>query len=333
MRDISMKPTLSICFYALIFSLAALVPGTAAAQRPATEPAYPTKALRFIVPQAAGGSNDTMARYVAHYLSDRLGKPVVIDNRTGADGIIGTDIAARSAPDGHTLLLASAAYAMNPSVRKVPYDPLRAFDWVAMLGNGPTVLTVGPSFPVNSVKDIIALGKAKPGYINLASAGGFQHFISALFSHQAGINATILLYKGGFPAMIDVMGGQAHMLVGSLVSAIPHIRSTKLKPIATGGAQRTALLPELPTISEAGLPGFEAANYWTIATPAGTSPAIIQRLNREIGTLLKLPETQKRFANEGAETDPRPPAEISKMMAVQLAKWAKVAKDSGMAKE
>ena len=327
------KPTLSTCIYTLIFSIMTLAPTRVAAQRSAAEPVYPSKALRFIVPQAAGGSNDTMARYVGHYLSDRLGKPVVIDNRTGADGIIGTDIAARAAADGHTLLLASAAYAMNPSVRKVPYDPLKAFDWVAMLGNGPTVLTVGPSFPVNSVKDIIALGKAKPGYINLASAGGFQHFISALFSHQAGINATILLYKGGFPAMIDVMGGQAHMLVGSLVSAIPHIRSTKLKPLATGGAQRTALLPELPTISEAGMPGYEAANFWSIATPAGTPPAIIQRLNREIGTLLKLPETQKRFTNEGAETDPMLPADISKMMAVQLAKWAKVARESGMARE
>lgn len=309
-----------------------LTPDTARAQGAGAN-AYPSKPLRFIVPQAAGGSNDTMARYVAHYLSDRLGKPVVIDNRGGADGIIGTDIAARAAPDGHTLLLASAAYAMNPSVRKVPYDPLTAFDWVAMLGSGPTVLSVGPAFPVNSVKDIIAAGKAKPGYINLASAGGFQHFISVLFSTQSGIKATILLYKGGFPAMIDVMGGQAHMLVGSLVSAIPHIRSSKLRAIATGGANRTALLPDLPTISESGLPGYEASNFWTVATPAGTSPAIVNRLNGEIVALLKLPETQKRFTSEGAETDPRPPAEIRKMMAEQLAKWSKVARDAGMKSE
>jgi tripartite-type tricarboxylate transporter receptor subunit TctC len=332
-RDSPLKPNISTCFYTLIFTGAAMMPAPANAQRVTAESGYPAKALRFIVPQAAGGSNDTMARYVAHYLSDRLGKPVVIDNRPGADGIIGTDIAARSAPDGHTLLLASAAYVMNPSVRKVPYDPQKAFDWVAMLGNGPTVLTIGPSFPVNSVKDIMALGKARPGYINLASAGGFQHFISALFSSQSGIKATILLYKGGFPAMIDVMGGQAHMLVGSLVSAIPHIRSTKLKPIATGGAQRTALLPELPTISEAGVPGYEASNFWAIATPAGTPPVIITRLNTETGALLKRPETQKRFTNEGAETDHRTPAEISKMMVTQLAKWAKVANDAGMAKE
>ena len=179
----------------------------------------------------------------------------------------------------------------------------------------------------------MALGKAKPGYINLASAGGFQHFISALFSHQAGIKATILLYKGGFPAMIDVMGGQAHMLVGSLVSAIPHIRSSKLKPLATGGTQRTALLPELPTISEAGVPGYEASNYWAVATPSGTSPAILHRLNSEVGVLLKLPETQKRFTSEGAETDHRSPAEISKMINAQLAKWAKVAREAGMATE
>ena len=321
-----MKIQLSICLIALFYFCS-----PAQAQRGGAD--YPSKPIRFIVPQAAGGSNDSMARYVAHYLSERLGTQVVVDNRVGADGIIGTDIAARATPDGHTLLLASAAYTMNPAVRKVPYEPMTAFDWVAMLGTGPTVLTVGPTFQVSSVKDIIAIGKAKPGYINLASAGGFQHFISELFSSQAGVKATILLYKGGFPAMIDVMGGQAHMLVGSLVSAVPHIRSTKLKPIATGGSTRTALFPELPTISESGIPGFEASNYWMIASPAGTPPIVVNRLNNEITVLLKRADTQKRFSNEGAETDIRTPAEISKMIVVQLAKWKKVAKDAGMKHE
>jgi len=335
--DKVVNPNLRPCYCILIAAAAIMMTcvtcGPAIAQHSATGTVYPAKPLRLIVPQAAGGSNDTMARYVGHHLAERLGKPVVIDNRVGADGIIGTDIAARSAPDGHTLLLVSAGYAMNPSVRKVPYDPAKSFDWVAMLGTGPTVLTVGPSFPVNSVKDIIAIGKAKPGYINLASAGGFQHFISALFRSQAGIDLQILLYKGGFPALIDVMGGQAHMLIGSLVTSQPHIRSGKLKAIATGGAKRTALLPELPTIAESGLPGYEAQNYWAIATPAGTPSAIVNRLNREIGLLLKLAETQKRFTSEGAEIDIRTPAEISSMMAIQLAKWAKVAKESGMVAE
>ena len=152
-------------------------------------------------------SNDTFARYLSVGLTERLGKQVVVDNRAGADGIIGTEIAARSAPDGHTWLMASGAYAMNAAVRKMPYDAAKSFDWIATLGNGTTVLTINLNFPVNSVKDILALGKAKPGYINLASAGGFQHFISELFRYQSGLNLQILLYKGGYPALLDVVSG------------------------------------------------------------------------------------------------------------------------------
>jgi tripartite-type tricarboxylate transporter receptor subunit TctC len=294
---------------------------------------YPTKPIRFIVPQATGGSNDTMARFMGHHLSERLGKQVVVDNRAGADGIIGTEIAARSTPDGHTWLMASSAYAMNPAVRKVPYDPVTAFAWIAMLGSGLSVLTVNPSFPVNSVKDIIALGKAKPAYITMASAGGYQHFISELFRSMSGIDMAIVLYKGGFPAMIDVMSGQAHMVVGSLVTTHTHIRSGKLKAIATGSTRRTPLLPDLPTISESGLPGYEAANYWAIATPAGTPPAVINRLSTEVGTILKLPETQKRFTAEGAETGFKPSTEIDSIIRAELVKWARVAKEARMASE
>ncbi len=301
--------------------------GLAAAQ------SYPTKPIRFIVPQATGGSNDTMARFMGHHLSERLGKQVVVDNRAGADGIIGTEIAARSAPDGHTWLIASGAYAMNPAVRKVPYDPATAFAWIAMLGNGPSILVDNPSFPVNSVKDIIALGKAKPGYITMASAGGFQHFVSELFRSMSGLDMAIVLYKGGFPALIDVMSGQAHMQVGSLVTSHTHIRSGKVKAIATGSTRRTPLLPDLPTISESGLPGYESANYWAIATPAGTPPAIINRLSKEIGAILNLPETRKRFTAEGAEAEFKPAAEIDNIIRVELVKWARVAKESRMASE
>lgn len=303
------------------------------AQRTIGAPAYPTKPIRLIVPQATGGSNDTMARFMAHHLSERLGKQVVVDNRAGADGIIGTEIAARSSPDGHTWLMASGAYAMNPAVRKVPYDPATAFAWIAMLGTGPSVLTTHPSFPVSSVKDIIALGKAKPGYINMASAGGYQHFISVLFRSMSGIDMAILLYKGGFPALLDVMSGQAHMLVGSLVTSNTHIRSGKLKAIATGGARRTPLLPDLPTIAESGLPGYESSNYWAIATPAGTPPAIINRVSTEIGAILRLPETEKRFTAEGAETEFKPAAEIDKLVRAELVKWARVAKEARMDSE
>ena len=296
----------------------------------AAEQSYPSRPIRLLVPQAAGGSNDIMARNVANHLTQTFGKQVVVDNRPGAEGIIGTEIVARSAPDGYTLLLASAAFTMNPAVRKLPYDSLAAFDWVAKLGSGPTVLTVGPLLPVNTVKEILAIGKDKPGVITMATAGGFQHFGTALFKSLSGQDFTILLYKGGFPAMIDVMGGQSHMTVGSIVQSIPHIRSGILKPIATGGATRAATLPDLPTIAEAGVPGYDASNWWAVAAPAHTPAATIAKLSAAITTYLNMPETQKRFTSEGAEVDIKTPAELKKMIPLDMAKWAKVAKEAGM---
>ena len=257
----------------------------------AAETQFPTRPIRLLVPQAAGGSNDIMARNVANHLTQTFGKQVVVDNRPGAEGIIGTEIVARSAPDGYTLLLASAAFTMNPAVRKLPYNSLTAFDWVAKLGSGPTVLTVGPLLPVGTVKEILAIGKEKPGVITMASAGGFQHFGTALFRSLSGVDFTILLYKGGFPAMIDVMGGQSHKTVGSIVQSIPHIRSGKLKPIATGGATRAATLPDLPTIAEAGVAGYDASNWWAVAAPAGTPAPTISKLSAAITAYINMPET------------------------------------------
>jgi tripartite-type tricarboxylate transporter receptor subunit TctC len=192
---------------------------------------------------------------------------------------------------------------------------------------------VGPLLPVSTVKEILAIGKEKPGVVTMASAGGFQHFGSALFRSLSGVDFTILLYKGGFPAMIDVMGGQSHMTVGSIVQSIPHIRSGKLKPIATGGATRAATLPDLPTIAEAGVPGYDASNWWAIAAPAGTPAATIAKLSAAITTYLNMPETQKRFTTEGAEVDIRTPAEMRKMIPLDMAKWARVAKEAGMRAE
>jgi tripartite-type tricarboxylate transporter receptor subunit TctC len=324
-----MKSIPAACFIVML----AVAASAQAAQRAGADSSYPTRPVRLIVPQAPGGSNDIMARSVGQYLSGRLGRQVVVDNRPGADALIGTDLAARSAPDGYTLLLASAAYTTNAAVRKLPYDPLTAFDWIATLGTGPTALTVGPLLPVNSVKELLAAAKAKPGQVIMASAGGFQHFAHALFGSLSGHDLTIVLYKGGGPAMIDVMGGQAHMTIGSIVQSLVHIRSGRLKAIATGSAKRAAVLPDLPTIAESGVPGYEAANWWSIAAPAGTPPAIIARLNAEIGTYLRLPETQKRFRDEGAEVDIRSPEEIRRMIPADIAKWTQVAKAAGMRAE
>jgi len=297
----------------------------------ATDGSYPSKPIRLIVPQAPGGSNDIMARYIGGQLAERLGRQVVVDNRPGAEGTIGTEIVARAQPDGYTLLMASTAFTMNPAViRKLPYDPVKDFDWAAMLGRGPVVITVGPSLPVNSIKELVALGKSKPNYITMASAGGFMHFVSAMFRTQAGMEATIALYKGGAPALTDVIGGHAHMAVATIVTASPYIRGGKLKPLATGGAKRVSVMPDLPTVAEAGLPGYEASIWWGWATAAGTPAAVVNKLNTEVAAILKLPETAKRFATDAAEVEIRTPAEIRQMVKTDLVKWGKVAKDAGM---
>jgi tripartite-type tricarboxylate transporter receptor subunit TctC len=314
--------------------IAGLALALAAGASPGAEQAYPARPVRLIVPQAPGGSNDIMARWIAQHLSGRLGRQVVVDNRPGADALIGTELVARSAPDGYTLLLASSAYPMNAAVRKLSYDPYKAFDWVAMLGNGPTALAIGPLLPsVKTVKDLLALAKAKPGHITMASAGGFQHFAHVLFASMSGQDLTVVLYKGGAPALIDVMGGQAHMTIGSIVQVLPQIRAGRVRAIATGGAKRALTLPDLPTIAESGLPGYEAANWWSIAAPAGTPPAIIARLNAEVASFLQMPETQKRFIDEGAEVAIKTPAELRAMVGAEIAKWTKVAKTAGMKQE
>ena len=312
----------------------ASLPSVCAAQRAAaTEANYPTKPIRLIVPQAPGGSNDIFARYIGSQLGERLGNQVVVDNRPGAEGMIGTEIVARAAPDGYTMLMASTAFTMNPAViNKLPYDPIKDFDFVATLGRGAVLIIVGPSLPVNSIKELVALGKSKPNYITMASAGGFMHFVSAMFRNQAGFDAVIALYRGGAPALIDVTGGSAHMAVATIPTVGPYLRGGKIKALASGSAKRLAVMPELPTVSEAGMPGYEASIWWAWAATGGTPVAVINKLNAEVAVILKRPEIEKRFAAEGAEVEARNPAEIRKMIAVDLIKWAKVAQDAKMPK-
>ncbi len=308
--------------------LAAAASVQAAQGAPADDPApgYPARPIRLIVPFPPGGSNDIMGRYFGHYLTERFGRQVVIDNRGGADGIIGTEIAARSQPDGYTLLVISAAHTVNAATRKLPYDPLGSFVWAGTLGLGPSLLSVGPALPVNSVRELLAHGRANPGKLTLATSGGYAHFSSELFHHLSGVKMLVVLYKGGFPALIDVMAGQAHINLGSLIQTLPHLRSGKLKPLATSGAKRAAATPELPTIAEAGVAGYEANNWWAVGAAAGTPPGVMAKLNAEIARYLRLPETQKRFEAEGVEADIRTPEEVRKMLPVEIAKWANVAK-------
>ena len=320
-----MKSALAMCLAAL---LAAAGGGHAAQGGPANDPAaaYPARPVRLIVPFPPGGSNDIMARYFAQYLTDRLGRQVIVDNRAGADGIIGTEIAARSQPDGYTLLVASAAYAVNGATRKVSYDPLKSFSWIGTLGFGPSVLAVGPALKVNSAKELIAHGRANPGKLTMATSGGYAHFASELFNHLSGMKMLVVIYKGGFPALVDVMGGQAHVNLGSLIQTLPHLKSGRLKALATSGSKRAAAAPDLPTIAESGVAGYEANNWWAIAAPAGTPPGVIAKLSAEMTRYLKLPETLKRFEAEGVEAEIRTPAEVHKMVPVEIAKWKNVAR-------
>ncbi len=295
--------------------------------------AYPNKPIRMIVPQAPGGSNDIFARFIGSQVAERLGTQIVVDNRPGAEGMIGSELVARAAPDGYTMLMASTAFTMNPAViKKLPYDSLKDFTFAATLGRGPVVIATGPSLSVNSVKELVALGKAKPNHITMASAGGFMHFVSAMFRSQAGFDAVIALYKGGGPALTDVTGGHAHMAVATIPTLAPHLRVGKVKALAVGSAKRMSLMADLPTVSEAGVPGYEASIWWAWAATGGTPVPIINKINAEVAEVLKRPDIIKRFTNEGAEVEPRTPAEIREMIRTDLIKWEKVAADAKMPK-
>ena len=296
---------------------------------------YPSKPIRLIVPFPPGGSNDIVARMLATQLGEKLGQSVVIENKGGAGGVLGTDQAAKAAPDGYTLLLISVAYAFAPALYKsLPYDPATAFTPVTIIGRGPSALTVHPSVPVSSVAELIALAKKEPGKLNYASAGvgSFQHLSAALFIQQAGINVVHVPYKGGGPAMADVMGGQAQIVMPSLIQVVPHIKNGRLKALGTSGTKRSPLLPDVPTIAET-LPGYESQNWWGLLAPAGTPQPVIDRLYRAVTELLQSKETGKRMESEGAETVRMTPPEFGRFITAELAKWGKVAHDVGIQAE
>ena len=299
--------------------------------------AYPTKPVRLIVPFPPGGSNDIVARMVANDLSPLLGQQVVIDNRGGAGGIIGTEIAAGAQPDGHTLLIASVAFAYNPSIFKsqIKFDPEKSFVAVALFGTGPSALTVHPKLPVKSTRELIALAKAKPGVLNYATAGigSFQHLSTELFRLQSGVNIVHVPFKGGGPAMADVIAGNTQITMGSLLQLIPHIQGGRLKVLAVGGAKRNSALPQVPTVAESGVPGYEANNWWGVLAPAGIQPAIVRRLETEISRVLATPEMQKKFDSQGAEVANLNAAAFARFLKAETAKWSKVVREAGIKAE
>ena len=302
--------------------LLALTAGAAAAD-------YPDKPIRLIIPFPPGGSNDVVGRLVAHHLSDVLGQQVFVDNRGGAGGTIGSELASKADPDGYTLLVVSLAHAVNPWLYKLPYDHTKAFTPVAIFGSGTNVLVVNPELPVHSVKELIALAKAHPGELNYASAGvgSFQHLGGELFKLMAGVNIVHVPFRGGGPAMVDVLGGHTKIMFSSLIQTTPHIKTGQLRALGTGGAKRNPVLPDVPTIAEAGVPGYEANNWWGMLAPAGTPPAIVEKLNAAVSKALDAPELQKEFAAQGANVVKMTPAEFGKYIKSETEKWGRVVKE------
>jgi tripartite-type tricarboxylate transporter receptor subunit TctC len=294
----------------------------------ATAEDYPSRPIRLIIPFPPGGSNDVVGRVFATKLSEHLGKQVVVDNRSGAGGVVGTEAAANTPPDGYTLLVISLAHAVNPWLYKLNYDPIKAFTPIGIMASGTNVLAVNPELPVHSVKELVAMAKAKPGDLQYASAGigSFQHLGGELFKLTAHVDLLHVPFRGGGPAMIDVVGGHTKVIFSSLVQTTPFIRSGKLRALATGGAKRSPVLPDLPTIAEAGVPGYEATNWWGIIAPAGTPKEVVEKVHAALTAVQDSPETQKHLESEGATVVQMSSDEFGKFMVSEMDKWGKVVK-------
>ena len=307
----------------------------AAAGEPLPE-SYPVRPIRVVVPTSTAGASDLNARLVGPPLSERLGQPLVIDNRPGAGSLIGTDLVAKAVPDGYTLLVISSSFTINPSIyKKMPFNSVRDFAPVTRLSFYPHLVAVHPSVPANSIKELIALAKAKPRALNYASAGaGTPTQLGAeMFKSMAGIDIVHVPYKGGGPAIIAVLGGQVQLYIGPIGTVLPHVKAGKLRALAVTSTKRSSVLPELPSVAEAGLPGFAQDAWNGLLAPARTPPTIIKKLNGEVSAVLKMPAIRERFAAQGMEPGGISPEEFAAMLKSEIAKWAKVIREAGIKPE
>jgi tripartite-type tricarboxylate transporter receptor subunit TctC len=293
---------------------------------------YPSRPIHLIIPFPPGGSNDVVGRVFANAIGERIGQTVVVENRSGAGGVVGTEIASNATPDGYTLLVISLAHAVNPWLYKLKYDPIKAFAPVGIMGSGTNVLAVNPTLGVRSVKELVALAKAKPGELNYASAGigSFQHLGGELFKLAAQVDIVHVPFRGGGPALLDVIAGNTKIMFSSLVQTTPYVRNGQLLALGTGGAARSPVLPDVPTIAEAGVPGYQATNWWGILAPAGTPKEIVDKVHAALTAAQDSPETQKRLESEGADIVRMSPEEFGAFMVSEMDKWGKVVKESGI---
>ena len=300
------------------------------------QPAYPSKPVRIISIFAPGGGNDVICRLVAQQLTERLKQQVIVENRVGANGIVGTEAVARAAPDGYTFTLIPSGHTVNASMyKKLPFDSLKDFTPITLAGSGPLVLAVHPSLPLKNVRDLIALAKSRPGQLTYVSSGigASGHLAGALFDTMTGTKMEHIPYKGMSLAVSDLMGGQVSMTFGTSLSVIPHVRTGRLRALAVTGAQRSPALPGLPTIAESGVPGYEAGLWYGFVGPARMPPEIVQRLNAEIVAILAQPDTREKLASQGLDARSSTPEEFARIIASDIVRWAAVVQKLGLQAE
>jgi len=294
---------------------------------------YPTKPIRLIVPQSAGGSTDLVARPLAQRLGEALNQPVVVDNRPGAGSVIGTDLVAKAAPDGYTLLAVAASVTMSPSLYKnLPFDPVRDLAPIAQLSALPNILVVHPSLPVKSVRELIALAKARPGQLNYGSSGVATgtHLSMELFRYMTGTGMVHVPYKGGAPGVTALLGGEVQLNFATISTALPHVRSGKLRALAVSTARRALIAPEVPTIAESGVAGYDYASWIGLLAPVSTPQPIIARLNAEAAKIVHAPEMKALLLHEGSEPVGNSAAEFAATLKTEVARWMKVVKAAGI---
>ena len=295
---------------------------------------YPTKPVRMIIPFPPGGGSDVAGRVVATALSERLGRQVIVDNRAGAGGVIGSEIAANAPKDGYTLLVVSLAHTVNPWLYdlKDRYHPIKSFTPVAIIAASPIVLVVNPAMPVQSVADLVATAKKQPGKLQYASAGvgSVTHLAGELFKYTAKVDILHVPFKGAGPATLDVVAGHTNLLFGGLLATVPQVRAGRLRALGVGSLKRNPILPDVPSIAEAGVPGYETVNWFGVVAPAGTPTAIVGRLHREVTAVQDLPEVRKQFDADGATVLRMTPADFGAYMAADMKKWERVVKEGGI---
>ena len=302
----------------------------------AAQPAYPVKAIRIISPFAAGGGNDAFLRTLAPKLTENLKQQVVIDTRAGANGIVGTELAARAAPDGYTLVLIPSNHTVNASLyAKLPYDSIKDFTPVSLAGSSPLVVAVHPSLPVKNLKEMIAFAKARPGQLTYGSAGvgSSGHLAGVLFDSMTGTALTHIPYKGMSIAITDLIGGQVSLTFGTSLSVVPQVRNGRLRALATTGLQRMLALPDVPTVTETGFKGYEAGLWYGFVGPARIPAEIVRRLNSEIVAVLALPDIRERLLSQGVEARSTTPDEFARLLVSDIARWAAVIKRAGLRAE